>query len=74
MTASKKHKDSGQEESGKPVSDEAILKVAKEIVVKFIEIILRMRNYAKTLSSRIIFGSERAKELTFMIRLLKVFA
>ena len=38
MTASKKHKESWQELGEKPVSDEAILKVAKEIVVKFIEI------------------------------------
>jgi len=38
MTSSKKHKESGPELGERPVSDEAILKVAKEIVVKFIEI------------------------------------
>ena len=38
MTASKKHKASGHEIDDKPVADEAVLKVAKEIVVKFIEI------------------------------------
>ena len=38
MTPSKTHKESGHETGEKPVSEEAILKVAKEIVVKFIEI------------------------------------
>ncbi|MGW8161232.1 MAG: hypothetical protein ACWGN1_03205 [Desulfobulbales bacterium] len=38
MGTSKTHKESGTETDYKPVSEEAILKVAKEIVVKFIEI------------------------------------
>ncbi len=52
MTASKKHKESGQEVGEKPVSDEAILKVAKEIVVKFIEIgRLSPSNFSETFES-----------------------
>jgi hypothetical protein len=52
MTASKKHKESGQELGEKPVSDEAILKVAKEIVVKFIEIgRLSPTNFPETFES-----------------------
>ena len=52
MTASKKHKESGQEPGEKPVSDEAILKVAKEIVVKFIEIgRLSPANFPETFES-----------------------
>ncbi len=52
MTASKKHKESGQEVGEKPVSDEAILKVAKEIVVKFIEIgRLSPQNFSETFES-----------------------
>ena len=38
MTASKKQREAGPEAGDRPVSDEAVLKVAKEIVVKFIEI------------------------------------
>jgi hypothetical protein len=49
MTASKKHKDSVPDVGEKPVSDEAILKVAKEIVVKFIEIgRLSPQNFSET--------------------------
>ncbi len=52
MTASKKHKESGKEVGEKPVSDEAILKVAKEIVVKFIEIgRLSPANFSETFES-----------------------
>ena len=52
MTAYKKHKESGQEATEKPVSDEAILKVAKEIVVKFIEIgRLSPANFSETFES-----------------------
>ena len=52
MTASKKQKESGQEVMEKPVSDEAILKVAKEIVVKFIEIgRLSPQNFSETFES-----------------------
>jgi hypothetical protein len=52
MTASKKHKESGKEVEEKPVSDEAILKVAKEIVVKFIEIgRLSPANFSETFES-----------------------
>ncbi len=52
MTTSKKHKESGQEVGEKPVSDEAILKVAKEIVVKFIEIgRLSPPNFSETFES-----------------------
>ena len=52
MTASKKHKETGQEVGEKPVSDEAILKVAKEIVVKFIEIgRLSPQNFSETFES-----------------------
>lgn len=38
MTSSKKSPDTIHPVTGKPVSDDAILKVAKEIVVKFIEV------------------------------------
>ncbi len=38
MSASKQSTESGPNISLKPVTDEAILKVAKEIVVKFIEV------------------------------------
>ena len=40
MTPAKKKitEESGAEPAGRPVSDEAILKVAKEVVVKFIEV------------------------------------
>lgn len=38
MTSSNKSSDTIQPVAGKPVSDDAILKVAKEIVVKFIEV------------------------------------
>ena len=52
MTASKKHKEPGKEVEEKPVSDEAILKVAKEIVVKFIEIgRLSPTNFSETFES-----------------------
>jgi hypothetical protein len=52
MTASKKQKDSALEVGEKPVSDEAILKVAKEIVVKFIEIgRLSPQNFSETFES-----------------------
>ena len=52
MTASKKHKDSGQVAGENPVSEEAILKVAKEIVVKFIEIgRLSPQNFSETFES-----------------------
>ena len=52
MTASKKHKEPGLEGGDKPVSDEAILKVAKEIVVKFIEIgRLSPSNFSETFES-----------------------
>ncbi|MDX1774975.1 MAG: hypothetical protein R3297_00160 [Desulfobulbales bacterium] len=52
MTASKKHKEAGHESGDKPVSDEAILKVAKEIVVKFIEIgRLSPGNFSETFAS-----------------------
>ena len=52
MTASKKQKESGQEVMEKPVSDEAILKVAKEIVVKFIEVgRLSPQNFSETFES-----------------------
>jgi len=37
MTSSKKSADSGPDTSSKPVTDDAILKVTKEIIVKFIE-------------------------------------
>lgn len=37
MTSSKKAVDSGPDVYSKPVTDDAILKVTKEIVVKFIE-------------------------------------
>ena len=50
MTASKKHKET--EVGEKPVSDEAILKVAKEIVVKFIEVgRLSPQNFSETFES-----------------------
>ena len=52
MTASKKQKNSAQEVGDNPVSDEAILKVAKEIVVKFIEIgRLSPSNFSETFES-----------------------
>ena len=52
MTASKKHIESAQEIGEKSVSDEAILKVAKEIVVKFIEIgRLSPANFSETFES-----------------------
>ena len=52
MTASKKHKDSGQDTEEVLVSDEAILKVTKEIVVKFIEIgRLSPANFSETFES-----------------------
>ena len=38
MTSSKKPPDIIHPATGKPVTDDAILKVAKEIVVKFIEV------------------------------------
>ena len=34
----KKNIEQAQQASGKPISDDAILKVAKEIIVKFIEV------------------------------------
>ncbi|MEA2083977.1 MAG: hypothetical protein U9O82_07020 [Thermodesulfobacteriota bacterium] len=37
MTSSKKPADTGPGTSSKPVTDDAILKVTKEIMVKFIE-------------------------------------
>ena len=52
MTASKTHKNPVQEIGDKPVTDEAILKVAKEIVVKFIEIgRLSPANFSETFES-----------------------
>jgi hypothetical protein len=52
MTAPKKHKESGLEAGEKTVSEEAILKVAKEIVVKFIEIgRLSPANFSETFES-----------------------
>lgn len=37
VSSARKNSDSGAEQASKPVSDEDILKVAKEVVVKFIE-------------------------------------
>jgi hypothetical protein len=52
MTASKKQREAGLEDSDRPVSDEAVLKVAKEIVVKFIEIgRLSPANFPETFES-----------------------
>jgi hypothetical protein len=52
MTPAKKQIDSEFEVAGKPVSEEAILKVAKEIVVKFIEIgRLSPANFSETFES-----------------------
>ncbi len=38
MTTPKKSSETVHPSTGKPISDDAILKVAKEIVVKFIEV------------------------------------
>ena len=52
MSASKKRKESNHEFEDKPVAEEAILKVAKEIVVKFIEIgRLSPANFPETFES-----------------------
>ena len=52
MTASKKQRAAGPEIVDRPVSDEAVLKVAKEIVVKFIEIgRLSPANFPETFES-----------------------
>ncbi len=52
MTASKKQREAGPEIAERPVSDEAVLKVAKEIVVKFIEIgRLSPANFPETFES-----------------------
>lgn len=52
MTASKKQREALPEAGASPVSDEAVLKVAKEIVVKFIEIgRLSPANFPETFES-----------------------
>ena len=52
MTASKKQRTAGPEIVDRPVSDEAVLKVAKEIVVKFIEVgRLSPANFPETFES-----------------------